>query len=440
MAALLVNYRLILDFLPEKEVSLYVVALSISALGTLLCSSGLGSSLLRRFSVIGVQGGTAGPLLRQAFFIAVLAWGVFSSLLLYVSSTFPSFFNRPIEDVATLLTYWVLGRCVLGLVSEVFRGMQLFGLTALCGGQQEGPLVNLSMTAFLMTYGRQINSARELVFVHLGVTVIFSLLAIGIMLALARRLHGRMVNENMVGAKHGLGGLLAESSKVLASQFAIFGITEIETILIGRYCTDTDVNSWGIVRRLISVVGAPLLIINASIPSFVAQLYDSGNKEMLQRLLRGAATLSILPALIGFFGIAVFGRVILEWFDEGFGVAANALLLLAAANVVFVGAGSAGVALRMSNHQGWATLSTASLAVGYLLVAPTVISTYGIMGAAVLASALIVVRNLVATVLVKKMVGVICLPHWHPAASVSFIRMLRNRSTSYGGGENSRSI
>jgi len=38
--------------------------------------------------------------------------------------------------------------------------------------------------------------------------------------------------------------LLSESLMVMISQMSIFGLVEFETLLIGRYCDDSQVGAW----------------------------------------------------------------------------------------------------------------------------------------------------------------------------------------------------
>jgi len=106
--------------------------------------------------------------------------------------------------------------------------------------------------------------------------------------------------------------LLSESLVVLVSQMSIFGLVEFDTLLIGRYCDDSQAGAWGAIRRLITVVSAPLLLVNAALPGFIAELHSQGEKIKLEKILRAASTLATPPAIVAFVGLFYFafgGRV-----------------------------------------------------------------------------------------------------------------------------------
>ena len=66
------------------------------------------------------------------------------------------------------------------------------------------------------------------------------------------------------------------------------------------------------VRRLITVVSAPLLLVNAALPGFIAELHSQGEKIKLEKILQAASTLATPPAIVAFVGLFYFafgGRV-----------------------------------------------------------------------------------------------------------------------------------
>ncbi len=408
MGSLLWNYRLVCERLSPAEVSLYVVSLGIAGLGSLICGSGLGSVLLRHLS----QKDASGVALDQKRFIGRVFGYSFASWILFAIAFYcllewhPAFFRQPIRPLFGLLLFWIGARCFLSLVTETLRAMQVFWLAALSGGQQEGPLVNLFMTLLLLGLGSKVNSIEDVLLMHVVVTWIVAT-AVGFPIYRLLKIPTAATGEVPDG-----GQILSESFKVFAAQMSIFGIVELETIYIGRYCTDAEIGAWGAIRRLISFVSAPLLLINAAIPSFIAELYSRNDLRRMEKLLRGAATASAPPSILAFLLLFFLGGPILQLFDPKFLIGWDCLALLAASNIIFVVSGSAGLTLRMTNHQGWATASTMSLAVLYVITAPWVVQQYGIWGAAVLASINIICRNLIATLLVRGALGIWCVPSY----------------------------
>ncbi len=283
--------------------------------------------------------------------------------------------------------------------------MQVFWLAALSGGQQEGPLVNLFMTLLLLGLGSKVNSIEDVLLMHVVVTWIVAT-AVGFPIYRLLKIPTAATGEVPDG-----GQILSESFKVFAAQMSIFGIVELETIYIGRYCTDAEIGAWGAIRRLISFVSAPLLLINAAIPSFIAELYSRNDLRRMEKLLgvlRRHQHRLLFRFLITIFpwwpNSSTFRPQVLDWM--GLSSAIGRI------HIIFVVSGSAGLTLRMTNHQGWATASTMSLAVLYVITAPWVVQQYGIWGAAVLASINIICRNLIATLLVRGALGIWCVPSY----------------------------
>lgn len=130
MLSLLLNYRLICHVIPPEQVSIYVVALGIVGLGSLICGSGLGSVLLRRMSW--TRQSNVEPshrtLMIRVLALATGGWLIVPAGLLAILTLYPDFFRRPILPIAWLSIVWIAARCFLSLVTEAIRGLQRLSL------------------------------------------------------------------------------------------------------------------------------------------------------------------------------------------------------------------------------------------------------------------------------------------------------------------------
>ena len=437
IVSVLLNYRVLCEHLSPAELAIYVVACGATSLGALLCGCGLGTATLRRLSMANQPDANQsddGPLLfREGLVVHVLllasvAWVLVASGLLTTLHLRPFFFGQPLSPVIFLIVGWMATRCCLALMTETARGLQHFSLAAGIGGMQEGPIVNLLVLMTFLVLGDRITTAGDALHVHL---VASSTIAISTLIVTFRLM--RRIDRERPGQSHRTWfsqpttSLLGEGGKVLVSQLAIHGIVEVETLLIGKHCSADEIGAWGLIRRLMSVVSAPLLLINASIPSFVAELYGKGEKAKMEKLLRGAATIASPPAIIAFVALFFLGKPLLASYDPQFVTSWLPLMLLAGANIVFVAAGSAGLTLRMTNRQGWATTSTLALGVIYLMIAPWVIKHHQLLGAAIIAAAMIVLRNTISTVLVRVFLKIWCIPSPDVRQVGSVVSIIRNR-------------
>ena len=415
--AVLLNYRLIVALLDESETSTYVVAAGLTSLATLACTGGLASAVLRR---VAGSGGEARPRLsvdlmrRVGTLTAVYCVIVLTSVWIFLSYR-PDYFGRPLAGYLPVLAGWILARVSLAIMTEAARGMHCYGLASMTGGHKEGPLVNFAVTIGLLVGWKIIDDPTDVFLLHVACTAVIAMIGV----AMLYRTDRIAADENDAGDRQSeepvrYRSLVSEGAKVLISQLAVMGLVEIETLWIGRYCDDREINAWGVIRRLMEVVSGPLLLINAAIPSFVAELYAAGRTDALRRLLQSTAAAATPVALLGFITLYFFGGSFLASYDPAYvEVGRVPLLILTAANVFFVAAGSAGLTLRMANHQGWATTTTVLLAGVYFVIAPAVMQRFGLMGVAVMSASLIVLRNGIATLLVRSKLGIWCTPWWH---------------------------
>lgn len=432
MAMVLVNYRLICNLLSDSETSLYVVAVGLTNLGTLVTGSALGSVLLRHLSP-GRDDHSVTDfriLLTRVSILAFTTWLAFSVGSRLLLRAFPNLLGQPVDSVFWTLVFWTGFRCIITLLSECFRARNQFGKASLFGGLQEGPVANVAMTAYLVLVQGSSQSCSSVMTIHLCVTSIISAIAAFFLYQRLRESpHSSPVEPNTVldfdeegpvrvsnssGATPTYLSLISESLKILVSQMALYGLLVFETLLVGRYCSDIQVGAWGAIRRLINAVSAPLMLINNAIPSFVAELLASDDRSRLEKLLRTTSTLALPPALGAMFVLWVAGDQILALFDPSFVLGTGPLLVLSFANVVFVAAGSAGLTLRMANRLGKATFVTLVAIVIYLAIAPMIIAKYQLWGAACTAAILVIILNIVTTLIVHSIFAIWCLPILNP--------------------------
>ena len=426
MALFIINYRLACDVLPAEEVSRYVVAIGVVSLLSLISGLGLPQVVLRRVSHNVVGGGRVPPaaVVTESLIYITAATLITIAVMIGLLSWDPLIFGKPLRPLQWTIAGWIIVRTGGALVSEIFRGMQRFGIAAMGGGQQGGLIANALLTAILYFAGDRFADAAELIAVQVVIAAIFLIFA---SVVCAFNLIQFSVPQPEPPDATPPRSMLAEGGKVLVSQLSVMGVVEYETILVGRSCSDVEIVAWGAIRRLITLVSAPLALINAAIPSFIAELYGRGELQKMERLLRLTSTLATPPALIAMVATWGFGERIMTIFREDLGFAAGQLVCLCAANVVFVAAGSAGLTLRMTDHQGWTTTTSIVLSVLYVFAAPAIVEEYQLWGAAVLAAGLIVLRNIISTLLARYVVGVWCIPTWRVGDVKELSRMRRRR-------------
>lgn len=438
IGSLIFTFRMLCGVLSPTEISVFVVASSVASIGTLVCHSGLSIVILRRTSLknaVQKASGHASSLFMRATIFSFLIWLAFSSALFIVNEQRPDFFGASLGGVLGLTVLWSLARGMLLFFAEAARGLGRFGYTAAVGGLQQGPLVNVAVLVLLFLGKEHVETAATALAIYLVVTIAVNIAAAWVLLPQLRRGIGSdvvdvsgpgnlidgepLAGEPLAGEPDTgqrrqeldtSGELIREALKVTVSQLAIYGLIEFETILIARSCGEIEVGAWAAIRRVMAVVSAPLLLVNAAIPGFVSELYATKDFRRLKKLLQVTALFATPMAIFAALGLLIFGTNILGFFDSKFADFYLPLSILGIANVVFVGAGSGGMTLRMINRQGWSSATTVIIGMIYIIVAPPLIATGGIIVAALLSGAMIVVRNVIATLFVRHFLGFWCTP------------------------------
>ena len=136
------------------------------------------------------------------------------------------------------------------------------------------------------------------------------------------------------------------------TSLGFLALSQSDLWIIGIFLPQDDVAVYGATLRLVALVTIPLLIVNSVVPPIIAEMYTKGEKKELERILRSASTIAIVPALIIFVTFALFGKFILgtiygKYYSEG----AYVLSILSLGQLVNVAVGSCGMVLMMTGYQ-----------------------------------------------------------------------------------------
>lgn len=177
--------------------------------------------------------------------------------------------------------------------------------------------------------------------------------------------------------------LLVGALPLLVAAVTQYALAQAGFWIIGGYLEEADVALFGTAMRAATLVAISLAIANKVLPPIIGEFYAQEKRERLQRLLRMATGVVMLPSLVLFAAFVFFGGPILSLvFGEFYGAGATVLAILAVGQLMNVWVGPAGYTLIMSGHQRdlmWISMFTATVAIvgGLLVVRP-----FGIEGVA----------------------------------------------------------
>ena len=435
--ATLLNYRLIATRLPDEDVALFLVINSIAGLGAIIAGLGLGPLVVRRVRAAELRddSSASAATIRRALAMILPACLIAAASLALLPAFLPEWFSQGVQQYCVYAAVWLALAVLAQFYGEAARGYERFGVTALVNSLNGGLLPNALLLAFLLVSLPWLDSLQTVLvgqLIGLGVAVVVGWAGArpgAVSSRATRELQHRLdrPEENNAGRLAKARGMLTESLPLLASQLSVMGLIHLEILLLKDYAPAREVAAYGAVRYLMLVVRGPLLLINASLPTFVVELFAQGKTAQLQQLLRGTATAAMLAAIAPLAVMLLVPSACLAFFHPNYTIAWPALMLLAAANAVFIFTGSCGYVLRMTGFERWSLACGLASGAFYLAVAPWAAKHYSMMGIASATATLVILRNGMAFALVRKLVGVWCAPWFSPQAFRTAWATLRRR-------------
>jgi O-antigen/teichoic acid export membrane protein len=264
-----------------------------------------------------------------------------------------------------------------------------------------------------------------------GVLLIYMAVTVAVG-ALGFALVARFVSRH----RGGDGSSVDRSFKAFASLCAPMGVNQVladlytrfDIWVIGFFLPASVVGVYGAVVTLTTVIMFTLNIITLLIPGVIASTYAKGEMRQLERLMRAAATASLLMALPIAIVFLLFGAPILRIaFGPAFETGASILAILTIGRTVSAASGSPGILLQMTGHHVLVTKITMIMVVLTLAASLAVVRPYGPEGVAVVTALSMIGRNLAMTVFARLRVGVLTLPSLRAADIRSLLRFRASR-------------
>ena len=178
-------------------------------------------------------------------------------------------------------------------------------------------------------------------------------------------------------------------------------------VLLGWSGMITQAGAYALAFNVAFLVVLPRTAINALFAPVISNLFVRQDMAALQALATKASVWSLLGAACIALPLAVFADVLLGWFGPGFDAGAPALRLLLLGQVVAAAAGSQLSLLTMTGHErAAAALMLANLIVNAAMGA-ALIHFLGLVGAAIGATASLVLWNVAMGFLVRRSLNLV---------------------------------
>jgi O-antigen/teichoic acid export membrane protein len=179
-------------------------------------------------------------------------------------------------------------------------------------------------------------------------------------------------------------------------------LSRSDVIMIGGLAGTTDAGIYAVSARIAGLVGFALIAMNTIFAPTIAALHARGEHVALQSLVTIAARWTALSALLIGLPLFVLAEWVLGMFGDAFAVGATALRILLVGHLVSATIGSVAYIMVMTGHERQSAIVDGAAAVAQIALYALVIPSFGLEGAAVVASARTACWSLVLAFLVWK--------------------------------------
>lgn len=177
-------------------------------------------------------------------------------------------------------------------------------------------------------------------------------------------------------------------------------------IILGFYASSEDVAVYGAVSRIMALVSFGLIAVNTIAAPMIAELYHSGQKQELQRILNIAAWGIFMCTIVAVFILTVFGKYILNLFGSDFVCGYIPLVIMCGGQVVNALTGSVGWLMNMTGHHVQMSKIIFFIMIFNVVFGMLIIEKYSIVGAAYISSISVAVLNAIFLFFSIKMIKI----------------------------------
>lgn len=177
-------------------------------------------------------------------------------------------------------------------------------------------------------------------------------------------------------------------------------------LILGALKGATDVGIYKVATQVTALISLMLIVVNTAIGPTISSLYTKGDMKQLQRVVTRSARLALLFSLPLVLAFVVFGKWFLLLFGPEFPRGTAALAILSLGQLVNVAAGSVGLLLIMTGHENDTLQGLIIAAMVNVVFSALLIPFCDVEGAAIAASASLVIWNVLLLLRVKTRLGI----------------------------------
>jgi O-antigen/teichoic acid export membrane protein len=339
-------------------------------------------------------------LVKNFFLVSSVALLISSLLIALGGSLFDKyFFKAPVLDEYLVpVCLWVAVLVFAKLSAECFRGMHKAAMASVVG-ETLSVVILISLVALVMFYGISID---------LSILVWLIVVSYGISTAAGVILLSHFCSSNLPNqAVLTLLDTFSVGRPITLVAIISFFISQADLWVLALYFDANEVATYGLVLRVIALVSIPLMIVTVAIKPYIPTLYEKGEKQRLENILRTVCTVILMPSAILLLGLYFYGGPLLAWtFGQNYAYGSAALSILVFAKLIQIGTGSCGQVLIMTGHQKDLLYISITSSILLMICLLATVENFGMIGCAGSTAIAVISQNILMLVVAKKRTGI----------------------------------
>ncbi len=362
------------------EVGAYFLMLSAVSVASAVSLFGLNFSLVRLIAEAMGKGERERGLevIRRGTGVALFFSLAISSISYFVlRHGIAAFGETPFSDgyLPALVAVWIFFSAALMLLSEIYRGLQILFMASVLNGFLASFLAALGLFAYWIVSGvGELSGVVGIIVISTAASCFFGYVVLAVF-------------EGGGVSVRGWRALLKMSAPLWIANLMLIVLLQVDVWILASSTDRATIGLYGAASRIIQFLTFPMLVINSALMPIISELFSRGEGEKLEKVVRGAAMIGFLPALLVFLLFLFWGGEILQYvYGVEYGEAGMVLVVLAAGQLISIVCGPAGYTLMMTGKQTlmmWVTLAAGIFSVTMSLA---LVSNYGALGVAVATS------------------------------------------------------
>lgn len=388
--------------LGAEGAGLYFLALSVTAIGSVVGRVGLDNALLRFVATHATHGewGKVQAVHALGMRLAVVVSGVLALSGFFAAAWMAEFlFHKPeLNEPLRWMSLTILPFAVLNLQAESLKGLKKIRDALLL--QSIGvPLIGL-LLIWPLTNAAGVEGVS---WAYLAATSLVALLGIWAW-------RNTSASSNEKEAHYPFAKLWESAKPLFVSSLLNTSLSWLPLLLLGIWVSAAEVGIFGAATRLALLVSFLLVTLNNVVAPKFAEFHAKGDLQAMGQLARRSAALLTLLVSPLFMMLFIFSEEAMGLFGSEFREGGTILAILLMGQLVNVVSGSVGYLLMMSGNEKTSRniiIASVVLQLALLLILAPLI---GSVGAAIASASGLAATNLISVYAVYKKFGVVTIP------------------------------